>query len=116
MRCPENVVAIRRMLDKAAVRLLFWMPHVRFMAEFTDCECRQLAHCATQRRSPEKPASKSESRSEGRAAHVVHLTLSHPNQTRPQRFRPRRIKRKYAIYWLSPRATNKGAQKADNIS
>ncbi len=49
MRCPENVVAIRRMLDKAAVRLLFWMPHVRFMAEFTDCECRQLALTATSR-------------------------------------------------------------------
>ena len=40
----DNVISIRRLLDETTALSPFWIPRVRFMAEFIERECRPLAH------------------------------------------------------------------------
>ena len=38
----DNVISIRRLLDETTALSPFWIPRVRFMAEFIERECRPL--------------------------------------------------------------------------
>ena len=58
----DNVISIRRLLDETTALSPFWIPRVRFMAEFIERECRPLALFARSWRSRELPAMRSESR------------------------------------------------------
>jgi len=51
----DNVISIRRLLDETTALSPFWIPRVRFMAEFIERECRPLAHRDARLHSASKP-------------------------------------------------------------